>query len=281
MTISLLIDAIKRGQVSARDVYYLNLDDSSKGMVEKLEIAEEYGFEMLVEGHEDFKAKTLPGILDKLIDGDLAYGKVLIVDTLKKIVDLMHKKQSSDIANIFRRFVLAGGTVICLAHTNKRRDGGGKLIYAGTSDFVDDSDCAYTLDLMESSADPTIKVVEFENIKHRGNVAERAAYCYSRERDISYAELLLSVQPFDPSKLEALKLAEQMRSDADIISVVKSCISDGINTKMDLAVEASKRAGVSRKIAIRSIEQYTGDDPSRYHWNFTVKERGKQVFFIL
>ena len=32
-----------------------------------------------------------------------------------------------------------------LAHTNKNRDSAGKVVFGGTSDIVDDVDCAFTL----------------------------------------------------------------------------------------------------------------------------------------
>lgn len=59
------------------------------------------------------------------------------------------------------------------------------------------------------------------------------------------------------------------------------CIGEGINTKMKLAVEVGARAGISRQSAIRIIEKYTGTDPTRHKWQFTVGNRGAQIYAIL
>jgi hypothetical protein len=152
-------------------------------------------------------------------------------------------------------------------------------VYGGTSDIVDDCDCAYTLATVSKEGGE--KVVEFENIKYRGNVVDTAAYRYSTDHTLSYAEILLSVAPVDPLQLEPLKQSKQQRSDAEIVDKVIACISEGINTKMKLVDAVAQNAGVSKRTALKIIEKYTGDDPSLHRWKFNVADRGAKVFVLL
>ena len=281
ITLSKIIEAIQQGQIDPSKVYYLNMDDNSSGLLEKLRIAEEFGFHMLADGYQDFNATQFVDLVIEMIKKDQAHGVILILDTLKKVVDLMDKGKSSRFMKVMRRFVLKGGTVIALAHTNKHRGKDGKLVYGGVSDLVNDCDCAYTLDVISRDADTNEVVVEFTNIKRRGNVVLNVAYSYRTGYDISYLETLMSVRQYDESQLAPLKQATEIKEDANIIEVVTACIGEGINTKMKLAVEVGTRAGISRQSAIRIIEKYTGTDPTIHKWQYTRGDRGAQRFTIL
>ena len=279
LTLYLQIQSIKQGNINPNKVFYVNVDDTQPGLVEKLRLAEEFRFHMLAEGYKDFKGSAFFDSIKSMIETDTARGVVIILDTLKKFVDLMNKSQCAHYTKIFRRFVMKGGTIICLAHTNKKRGGDGKPIYGGTSDMVDDSDCVYILDVVKKTEDKA--VVVFENIKKRGHVASSVAYSYSLEQGISYNELLLSVDKVDNIDLATVKQEEQVKSDAEVIEAIKSCILDGINTKMKLAAAAAERANVSKKSALRIIEKYEGEDPAVHQWSFKVRDRGAKVYELL
>jgi hypothetical protein len=281
ITLSLLIDAIQHGRVDPSKIYYLNMDDTNSGVLEKLRIAEEYGFHLLAEGHQGFSANQFLGQVAEMIENDQAHGVIVILDTLKKFVNLMDKIKSSSFTTVIRQFVMKGGTLIALAHTNKNPGRDGKPVYAGTSDIIDDFDCAYTLAPVTSQAGSGEKVVEFENKKRRGNVVPSAGYSYSIEHGMPYVEILLSVQPVDATQLVPLKQAEQIRSDAEVITSVIACIGEGVNTKMKLAEAVAKRAGVSKRAALQIIEKYTGDDPAQHQWAYSLQERGAKVYALL
>lgn len=103
----------------------------------------------------------------------------------------MDKRAASSFGNVARQFVLAGGTLICLAHTNKHKNADGKGVYAGTSDIVDDCDCVFMIDKISESEDffsKTIKV-EFTNKKSRGNNANKIGFSYEKSIDCHYSDL--------------------------------------------------------------------------------------------
>lgn len=280
MAMTLIAKGIEARKINPAKLYYLNMDDTSKGLFEKVVIAEEYGFHMLAEGYQEFSAKKFIENIREILFLDQAQGVIIILDTLKKFVDLMRKDKCSDFSVDIRRFVSKGGTVIALAHTNKnKRDG--KPVPGGTSDIRDDFDCAYTIDTVTRNTESGEKVVEFENIKSRGNVANKVAYSYSARRDIGYTALLLSVRPVDLEQVEPIRQAEQLRSDAELIDVAISCISEGITSKMLLAKAISERSGVSRSTTIGLIERYTGDDPVKHRWQARRGAHGKLAYELL
>lgn len=276
ITLHLIIQGIKCGNINSSKLYYLNMDDTSKGLLQKLHLAEEYGFHVLSEGHLDFNVNQFLGIVNKLIEDDQCNGVVIVLDTLKKFTNLMNKESSSAFSKVIRRFIVKGGTLIALAHTNKKPGADGKPVYGGTTDIIDDADCAYTIAPLVAEANE--KVVEFTNIKRRGNVAMNAAYSYTLENNAGYNEILLSVRSVDPEQIEIKKHAEALKSDAEIIAAIRACIQDGTNTKMKLAEAVADLTGISKRSALKIIERHTGSDPATHLWSFTVQERGAKVF---
>jgi hypothetical protein len=234
---------------------------------------------MLAEGQRDFSARDFINIMREMIEKDQAKGVVIILDTLKKFVDLMDKTKTSAFTNVIRPFVMKGGTIIALAHTNKNPGKDGKPVYGGVSDILNDIDCAYTI--APVSSENGTKVVEFVNVKRRGNVVDTTAYSYCVGNGVSYGEIIASVQEIDPTALEPLKQAEAIKSDAEVISTVIACINEGVCSKMMLADAAAKRAGISKRAAIQVIEKYTGEDSTSHRWTFAVRDRGAKVYSVL
>lgn len=281
ITTHLILEGIKNGTLKPSKVYYLNMDDTGQGLLEKCRIAEEYGFHMLADGHNGFKTAFFIDTIIYMIENDLCRDVIIFLDTLKKFVDVMSKDKASRFTKQIRVFILMGGTLIALAHTNKKPDSNGKPVYGGTSDILDDCDCAYTLARVNTDKESTQKVVEFENIKRRGNVAQTAAYTYSLESNIDYNQLLLSVTALDPNQLKPLKQAEAIKADAELIRIVKVCLLEGVDTKMRLADAVALEAGISKRSALAVIEKYTGEDPAAHQWSFVVGGRGAKIYKIL
>jgi AAA domain len=213
IVIYLLTVAIRAHRVKAKQVFYINVDDNLNGLLQKLRIAEEYGFHMVADGHEGFKVSVFVATLMEIIEQGQAHGVVIILDTLKKFANLMDKAHSTNFNKLLRRFAMCGGTVIALAHTNKKRDSDGKPIYAGTSDVLEDFDCGYLMMERKGAESAGQKVIVFENIKRRGNVVLTTAYAYSTEPDQSYDQLLASVQEI--GEIDFLSLHASSNSKCD------------------------------------------------------------------
>src|SRR5690606_39171415 len=94
----------------------------------------------------------------------------------------------------------------------------------------------------------------------------------------TYHALLASVHPVDPMKTARMKEADVARSDLELIAIVLRCLRAGVQTKMRLVDAVAERAAVSNRTAIRIIERYSGDDPLRHRWRYTVRARGAKVY---
>lgn len=115
ITFRLILDAIADGRVDAPSVYYLDMDDTMTGLIEKAEIAEEAGFHLLGDGHLDFRREKFIELLEQIIADRLASDTVIILDTLKKFISVMNKEEGSSFGRLIGRFSGHGGTIIALA----------------------------------------------------------------------------------------------------------------------------------------------------------------------
>ena len=276
----LLMRAISSGNIPSENVIYINADDNLKGLTIKLEIAENSRFMMLCPGHNDFRASDFITIIITMTENNQALGVIIILDTTKKFTDPMSKSDARNFWAAMRNFIAKGGTVIALAHANKKLGSDGKPIYAGTSDSLDDTDCAYTLRVIDTDSSSEIKTVEFENIKSRGDVVSRVAYQYSTRQKIAYGELIDSVKRVDDQSALLLQ-DDQRKQDLAIVEAVKAHINAGTNKKLALITAAAASTGASKRAVQKAIEDRTGDDSLLNEWNFKLGERGAQLFYIL
>jgi hypothetical protein len=281
LTLRMVTDTIEAGVVDPGNIYYINVDDNYQGLMEKLAVAERFGFHMIASGFQGFTESNFLADVKQLIESDQAKGTIIILDTLKKFTNLMDKANSSSFTRAFRRFVLKGGTCVALAHVNKNRNASGKLVYAGTSDVVDDADCVYLLDVVGTDEDSETRTVEFENLKRRGDVVDRVAYRYSIALGQSYEALLASVCKVEDTEVAVTRQATVVRSNEVIIDAINSCIGEGVTMKMALVKEAATRAGVSQRTLMAILDQHTGRDPSLHRWTCTVGPRGAKIYEAL
>lgn len=290
LVICLLIVAIKSGEIKGGDIIYINADDTYKGLVYKLKIAERHGFHMLAPGHAGvnggpvFKSEDLALYLSKMVQNQTAAGKILILDTAKKFADLMSKTKSSEFAEIIRQFVSHGGTVIMLAHVNKNRDENKKVIYTGTADLVDDADCAFTLDKVQDGADG-MRTVKFENFKCRGDVVLEAFYKYNYAQGTSYYDRLDSVILLDDEARQQVEhqkaLDVMMKKHQMGVDAIIECITDGVTKKTELIAAASTRSGISKKKIGAMLFDHTGSDKSKNQfWYISVLEKNAHVYHL-
>lgn len=281
LVLHLLFQAIEEGRIDPDKVNIINADDNSAGIATKLGLLDEFGVHMLVPGHSGFSIGKLETLMLEAVHGGTARGLFIVIDTLKKFTDLMNKQQASAFANVVRQFVSAGGTVLALAHVNKRKGDNGKSIPTGTSDILDDFDAGYIIDELPSTENPGEKLIEFTQDKSRGGGVRSVVYAYSVEEKISYVQRLSSVRKVDPEEVDGIKRAERTRSDAEIIAVIAEQITKGVNTKMALRNATAEQANVSRNAVMKVIERYTGDDPTQHRWSFTREAHNAQVYRLL
>ena len=284
LTIWLIVQSIQSGEINPEDVFYINADDNHRGLTYKLELAERYGFHMLAPGYNNFNAAHFGSYLKGLVAQDNARGKILILDTVKKFTDIMDKKVGSAFGENVRQFVAHGGSVIMLAHVNKHRDADNKVIFSGTSDLVDDADCAYTLDIVTEDSSKT-RTVKFENFKSRGDVASEEVYKYCAADGTLYGDRLESITVVsDEEKQAAEKSArrqQRLEMNADAIEVIKECIREGINKKTELIAAVCERSGISKAKVNRPLKDHTGRSVAEFEfWHIVIGDKNAHQYAL-
>lgn len=278
----MIIDAINRGEIKAQDVYHINADDSHKGLTFKTSIAEQWGFKVISPSYKGFKAELLGTYLNTLIQSGNAKGKVIILDTVKKFADIMDKRRGSTFGEAVRQFSMHGGTIIGLAHVNKHNDANGNVVYSGTSDLVDDCDCAYTLDIEAEDKNTSTRTVKFKNIKNRGDVALEAFYKYNFSESLNYQSRLNSVRGLsvdETAHFSNLKQREdKLASNREAIEIIKNLIKNGTINKTDI-IKALTFEGITRKNAIRALKEHEGKSVSDYQfWQVSIEANNAHVY---
>lgn len=284
LTLHLIIEGLKSGELDGDKVFYLNADDTYKGLVYKNELAERYGFHMIAPGMQNFDSAMFLRYLQQMIKDGTAHGAVVVLDTLKKFTDIMDKRVASDFGKVIRAFAQAGGTAILLAHTNKNRDSDGKVVFSGTSDIVDDADCAYTLDVKEAEGD--LCTVLFENIKQRGDVVREAAYSYSRRDGILYSDLLDSIEQLTEEKKrqhqEQRQIEHRLARNHMAIAAITEAIESGAHLKTELIELASKNSGISRPKIAKALDDHTGKEWKLGHrWRMELQDKNARHYHLL
>ncbi len=120
LTLWMLVESIKEGRIKGEDVFYINADDTYKGLITKGDLAKQHGFSMIAPSHKGFKVDEFKTHLQQLIDDDSAHGVVIVLDTLKKFTDLMDKKKGSEFMKLAREFASSGGTMIMLGRFKQK-----------------------------------------------------------------------------------------------------------------------------------------------------------------
>ena len=263
ITLRMLSDSAQAGVIKGSAVYYANCDDSAKGVRTKIRLANRTGINMLTPGYNDFTPTALMDEMLNMINSDVATGKIVVLDTLKKFTDTMDKKDSSDFGRIARAFVAKGGTLICLAHTNKHKIDG-RSIHSGTSDIKDDSDCVYIIEhvgQMDMTDGTTKHSVEFVNDKARADVEQKMAFTYLKQKGMEYDQIFDSVSRGDGEDIIMAKKhkmrAKHEDEDQPALDSIKKALSDKEISKTELKQIMAIDSGFGHKKCVKIIDRWT------------------------
>lgn len=284
ITLQQISQAVANFCIDGEGVFYINADDNFRGLVDKLEIAEEFGFHMLAPNQNGFRATDAIELIRSLSLSEDALGTVIILDTLKKFTDLMDKKKASEFGQIARDFVSAGGTIIALAHTNKHKSADGKSVFAGTSDIRDDSDCVYIIEQVTMGDGET--VIEFINDKSRGDVDDAIGFSYKRAKGQTYRHLFDSVVRLQPGSAQArrgqVEVERQLDADSDVIESVIEAIEAGHALKSEIVKYANQQTGIPQRAIKDVLDRRDGALYDLGHrWQSTRGEHNRHRYSLL
>lgn len=277
----LIIEAVQQGRIVPDDVLYINADDSQHGLSQKVRLMQDHGVHVVAPGMKDFESSMFLEKVEAMVSTGTAQGKLIVIDTLKKFVDVMDKKRARAFTAVIRTYVMQGGTLLALAHTNKRVGSDGKPIPEGTGDILSDFDCGYVLSPAGEVNETGDRIVEFECVKSRGPSAFRVQYSYDAASDIDYIERLCSIREVDLNDPDYDPDESPNCDDSDIVEAIELSIHHGSVQKMDIVRLASMASRASRRKVLAVLDKHTGDDVELHKWNFTVQARGAKVYALL
>ena len=282
ITLYLVLKAIEEGRISPDRVIYVNADDSSQGLAAKVRLLEDAGAHMMAPGHKNMKIRHLAENMTQAVEDRSASGTLIIIDTLKKYTDLMDKKRTSEFGQVCREYVMAGGTVVALGHTRKSPKADGSPQYQGTTDILEDFDAVYVAELMTDSGRKDRRVVRFNMEKKRADSPNAVAYAYADELGISYGEKLESVESVDPEDLTPDRTGDYGVDIVKVVVTISHIIGDGFaGGKGALAEATAAQCGISKRKALRIIEDKTGSTPGLHFWNARNGEHNTQLYRLL
>jgi archaellum biogenesis ATPase FlaH len=289
LSLHLVCEAVRKGLIKGEQVFYINADDTAKGLTEKTEILEGFNIHQ-ISPHDptrktEFNANDFGLYLQKLCASDNAKGKIIILDTLKKFTKLMEKQQVSDFNTVIRQFISHGGTLIALAHVNKYKDEEGNSIAEGTSDVINDWDCVYILEQVADNG--CIKTVEFRNQKNRGNNAKSVSFSYSIDND--YQVMLRSVRRLTNEDHTQAKMSSALQKSLsknnDIIVAIQQNISSQTTNRTELVAASYlevKELGYSKSQVRNTLDDHEGRDYLLGHrWRSKKGDKNAQIYTLL
>ncbi len=282
LTLWMLIQQVKAGEIDGSKIYYVNADDHYKGQVEKLELLEPHKINVLIPNQNNFDTDKLTQLIAQLTKNKQAMGQVIILDTLKKFTDLMDKKASTAFGKLARSFVGAGGTIIALAHTNKNKDDEGKGVAGGTSDIMDDCDCAFLIEGRGPNGHNKYRAI-FYNRKARGDVAQKVAFQYSKLDGCTYEQLLNSVAILGKKEAkaedDAHKLQQAIRDDEETVLAILAALGEKELLTKEIQDYIKDETAISKVRAHNALLKWAGEDYDQGHrWTVRSGDKSKKHY---
>ena len=175
---------------------------------------------------------------------------VMVFDTLKKMVDVINKREARQLYKTLRGLSAKGMTIILLAHTNKHKGDDGKPIFEGTGDLRADVDeMIYLIPLQHDDKSMTVST---EPDKVRGQF-ERITFEIGPPpgRDVQQVDFVdVAKQRRHQAHLEA---------DAEDIEIITTLLKGG-SKKQGEIVAHCKDEGLSRRRVLTLLKRYTRGD---------------------
>ena len=171
---------------------------------------------------------------------------------------MMSKTSQSNFYKVLRNLIAKNATVIIAGHANKHLDADGNIVYEGTSDTMNDIDCAYAIyQISNNGSDYT---VEFRNEKARGNVVPHVSYGYAKKDGGTYYDILDSVHELDrdqesQSKRENIKAEKRTLYEAERLFVLDVIKSEPMNYSQILSKFSSGKYEIVKEFSKAKLDK--------------------------
>ena len=202
------------------------------------EYAGDYGFRLInfditdTQDHRFFEALHACDNLDN---------QVFVIDTLKKVVDLIGKSSVKVFMKQLRKLCVRGATFVLLAHTNKHKGKDGLPVFEGVGDVK--NDCDELIYLIPQDQPDGSKVVTTFLDKTRG-IFEPITFTISADRVVSLTDYVDLVAEYE------------RKADQTAISAINRALAAGTTIQKDI-VSNCQSDGIGKRTSIRVLAQYS------------------------
>lgn len=229
-------------------VVYVNADTSAGDAKEYVFKADEWGITLLLPDMKIGSSMDDVVVSIKEMNNEIEdlSGYVFVFDTLKKMVDVIHKSAAKGLFRLLRSMTAKGATIILLAHTNKYDDSDGKPIFEGTGDIKSDADeLLYLIPEKHSDGSMTVSV---EPDKTRAPIRQMS-FSISPEREVILLDEYEDVT-------EKRMIRKQMGKDQEAIERITEAIEAKQIKQCDI-LEHCKNRGVSKRKVEGCLKRYS------------------------
>jgi len=213
-------------------VHYFNFDAPAEEIGRHQRIAKEQGYRM-------YSPHVKVGVsveqtIEKLRQGSMSgisfKGTVIVIDTLKKCLDLMSKSDAKDFFDTLRKLSALGATIMIAGHTLKHRDKNtGELIYEGTGDVKADVDELHYLEFVKDGVGMYQTITMYPH-KTRGIFKETSYHLDLKTRevkDIGYVDVKTFIGVNE-------KLETQAEKYDGLHDYILNLVKQGIDNRTDI-----------------------------------------------
>lgn len=169
-----------------KKVLYIDVDSAASDRALMYKFSEQHKFTFI--NPDAKKKKSTSDLIERL--HSLSYSEndlkeyVFIIDTLKKLNDMMSKSDTKKTMDVFKRLVGKGATVIVMAHSNKFADKQGDWVYEGTNDMLSEPDALIYL-YFEKNGETKDVVITSYPYKERAEIGQATFLIKGGERDLT------------------------------------------------------------------------------------------------
>ncbi|MDC0067656.1 bifunctional DNA primase/polymerase [Gammaproteobacteria bacterium] len=188
-------------------------------------------------------------------DADLN-NQVWVFDTLKKMTDVIQKKNLKDLLQTMRKLSNRGMTIVLLCHTNKHRDADGNRIFEGTGDLKSDVDELIYLDPLKQ---PDGKlVVSTRPDKVRADIRP-LTFEVDAQRQVTQRDEFIDVPSLVADEFKRGK-------DDQIIEAITEALNQSKNKQVEIIAHCNKTSGIGEHKVRMVLKRYSANGPNQ-QWN--------------
>jgi hypothetical protein len=246
-------------------VIYINVDGSPGDLKRHYAHAAKNGYQVIAPDARDGKSTMdvlakLRAIAESSAQCDDC---VFILDTLKKFVDVIDKRQAKDLYKLMRTLTVKGATICLLGHCNKYKDDDGKAIFEGTADLRNDLDELIYLDSYKNENSNCLEITTRPD-KVRAEFSSKSFVIHLDDRTVTEPGCVIKILS---------------KEDRDLLELIRQAIEDGKHSQKDIIAWVKPKTKEGDKKIRASLLRHSQGDNSEI--KVETAGRGKDLCYTL